>query len=144
MEFFCPLNKVVRHWNDRKKALLEPLFTSYVFVRLPESRLADVKRIDGVINFAYWLGKPAAVKEEEIEIIKDFLAEHKCVKLERTTVNIDEAVRVVKGPLMQQEGDILTIKNNTMKVILPSLGFIMIAEVKQESVEKIILKEQVA
>jgi transcription antitermination factor NusG len=144
MEVFCPLNKVVRQWNDRKKVLTEPLFTSYLFVRVPESRLAEVKRMDGVINFAYWLGKPAAVKEEEIEIIKDFLSEHKYVQLERTSVSMNDAVKVVKGPLMHQEGNVLTIKNNTVKVILPSLGFIMVAEVKQEAVEKIILKEQVA
>ena len=34
IENYCPLNKVVKQWSDRKKVILEPLFKSYVFVRV--------------------------------------------------------------------------------------------------------------
>ncbi|HEX6432075.1 MAG TPA: transcription termination/antitermination NusG family protein, partial [Niastella sp.] len=34
IENYCPLNKVVRQWTDRKKIIYEPLFTSYVFPRI--------------------------------------------------------------------------------------------------------------
>jgi transcription antitermination factor NusG len=36
---------------------------------------------DGVINFVYWNGKPALIKEKEIQIIKRFLDEHENVEL---------------------------------------------------------------
>ena len=35
--------------------------------------VAALKKINGVVNVLYWLGKPAVVKEQEIHMIKDFL-----------------------------------------------------------------------
>ncbi|MEY4660481.1 MAG: hypothetical protein RLZZ42_433, partial [Bacteroidota bacterium] len=34
---YCPLNKKLRQWSDRKKYIFEPLFPSYVFVYIEES-----------------------------------------------------------------------------------------------------------
>jgi len=48
---YCPLNKVQKQWSDRKKIVLEPLFRSYVFVRISESRQPEIRQIDGVVNF---------------------------------------------------------------------------------------------
>ena len=28
IEYYCPLNRVVKQWSDRKKTVLEPLFKS--------------------------------------------------------------------------------------------------------------------
>ncbi|MEI9958604.1 MAG: transcription termination/antitermination NusG family protein [Ferruginibacter sp.] len=38
IEYYCPLNKVVKQWSDRKKVVLEPLFKSYVFVHVEEAK----------------------------------------------------------------------------------------------------------
>src|SRR4029077_16112 len=73
VENYCPLNKVLRQWSDRKKIVHEPLFTSYVFVRVSESEIMSLKRINGVTNLVYWLGKPAIIRDSEIETIKMFL-----------------------------------------------------------------------
>src|SRR5829696_7400471 len=72
---YCPLNKVLRQWSDRKKIVLEPLFKGYVFVQLEEKNSLTVKTTAGVVNFVYWNGKPAIVRQDEIEIIQRFLSE---------------------------------------------------------------------
>lgn len=136
-EAYCPINRVVRQWSDRKKVVHEPLFTSYVFVRIAEKQISEVKRIEGVLNLVYWLGKPAVIKEEEIEIIKRFLNDHQNVKLEKTTFSINETVRVTTGSLMDKEGTIVAVKNNTIKVALPSLSYVMYAEIVKSSAVKI-------
>ena len=74
MEQYCPLNKVQRQWSDRKKTIEEPLFKSYVFIHVKEDALLNVKQTDGVINLLYWLGKPAVIKDFEIEAIRNFLS----------------------------------------------------------------------
>lgn len=135
IESYCPLNKVQRQWSDRKKTVDEPLFTSYVFVRLDETEFGQVKGIDGVINFVYWLGKPAGVREEEIATIREFLTDYRDVKLEKTVVSVHDAIRIVGGPLMTQKGSIVSIKNKTVKVILPSLGYMMYADVDTAHIE---------
>ena len=34
VESWCPLQKIERQWSDRKKIIEDPLFKSYVFVRI--------------------------------------------------------------------------------------------------------------
>jgi len=136
-ENYCPLNKIVRQWSDRKKLVHEPLFTSYVFVKAHESELSSVKQVNGIINVVYWLGKPAVIRDSEIETIQRFVCEHVNVKLEKTSITIDDRVKILGGPLMELEGQVLSIKNKTIKVILPSLGYMMFAEVETANVEVI-------
>ncbi len=38
IEHYCPLQRIQRKWSDRKKIIMEPLFKSYVFVRVPGER----------------------------------------------------------------------------------------------------------
>src|SRR5665213_3052426 len=120
IENYCPLNKVQKQWSDRKKIILEPLFTSYVFVRIsPDEQLA-VRQTYGILNFVYWLSKPAIVRNAEIDIIKRFLNEYPCVRLEKLAVNVSDIVRIVTGPFMEQEGQVISVKSKTVKIMLPS------------------------
>jgi transcription antitermination factor NusG len=134
-ENYCPLNKIVRQWSDRKKVIHEPLFTSYVFVRATESDIDILKGINGVINVVYWLGKPAVIRDSEVEIIQRFVSEHANIKLEKTSIIIHDSVKVAAGPLMELDGQVLSIKNKTIKVVLPSLGYMMFAEIETANVE---------
>lgn len=135
VENYCPLNRVIHQWADRKKVVFQPLFTSYVFVYASEAEFLPVKQTDGVLNLVYWLGKPAVIKTEEIDAIKKFLNDYTDVKLEKITVNINDKVRITGGALTMLEGDVIEVKNSTLKVMLPSLGYAMIAEVRKTNVE---------
>ena len=134
-ESYCPLNLVVHQWSDRKKKVSEPLFKCYVFVRTTEDKHHSLKQHNGVINLVNWLNKPAIIRDCEIEAIRDFLGEYKNVRIERTEVNVNDMVRIVRGPLMEQEGNVISIKSNTVKIVLPSLGYLMMAEVDKASIE---------
>src|ERR1700761_3832820 len=136
-ESYCPLNRVLRQWHDRKKFVSEPLFASYVFVRTEEARHSELSRVSGIVNLVYWLRKPAVIKEEEIDAIKKFTDQYSNVQLEKTSVNLDDKVRIIKGPLITQEGNVIAVKSRTVKIALPSLGYIMVAEVEKQNVEVI-------
>ena len=69
---YCPMNKVMRQWSDRKKFIQEPLFKSYIFIHIPESEQYKVKEVSGVLYFVSCLGRPAVVRSEEIEMIQGF------------------------------------------------------------------------
>ena len=77
---YCPLNRVSRQWSDRVKIVEEPLFKSYVFVFIGENDLTSVRFVDGVLNYVYWQGKPAKIRNEEIELIRKFMAEYQDVE----------------------------------------------------------------
>lgn len=137
IENYCPINKVVKQWSDRKKVIYEPLFTSYVFVRVPELAITSLKQTQGVINLVYWLGKPAVIRDFEIEEIKKFLCDYVNIKLEKSPISISDKIRILGGPLMEFEGEVMSVGNNTVKVALPSLGYMMFAEVETANVKVI-------
>ena len=129
IESYCPLNKVRRKWSDRIKTIEEPLFKSYVFVKIDEEARTNVRMTDGVINFVYWNGKPALIKEREIQTIRRFLDEHENVELVKIELKQDQRVKVIAGPLMDQEGRVIQVKNKVARVAIDSLGYILIADI---------------
>jgi transcription antitermination factor NusG len=138
IENYCPLNRVKKQWSDRKKIILAPLFTSYVFVRISASEQSIICRTDGILNFVYWLNKPAVIRNEEIDIIKQFLNDHSHARLEKVSINkinINDVVRVTAGPLMEQEGKVVSFKSKSVKILLPSLGYLMHVEIEMANVK---------
>lgn len=134
VESYCPLNQVEKRWSDRRKIVEEPLFSSYVFVRIPESMKATVREAEGVVNFVYWLGKPAVIHDHEIDLIKKFLGEYKQVSLEKFPLRQNDMIEVKGGPLMNFRGRIIEVGRNKVKAVLSSLGYSMIATVDKDEV----------
>ena len=126
---------VKREWNSRKKMVLEPLFNSYVFIHVTENELPAIRMTEGVINFGYWLGKPAVIRNEEIEVIKRVVSEYTSVKLEKIPFNVSGTVRVIGAPVLDQKGGNVSVKNSIVKIVLPSLGYMMVAELEKVNLE---------
>ena len=130
VENYCPINKVPRQWSDRKKLVNEPLFPYFVFIKVTESELLSLKQIDGVINFVYWLGRPATVRDSEIGAIKQFLDEYNNIRLEKIQVNVNEPEQIDGDAFKKYGNGVIALKNKSVKVELPSLGYMMVAELE--------------
>lgn len=137
IENYCPLNKVVRQWSDRKKTVEEPLFTSYVFVKISNKEITKIRQVLGVVNFVYWLGRPAIIPAKEISIIKEFLNNYVNVRLEPLLLNVQDPVKIVNGPFADFEGNVISIGKRSVRVSLPSLRYFMTTEVEIGNVKKI-------
>ena len=127
VESYCPLNKVRRKWSDRVKIIEEPLFKSYVFVKVNDEDRSAVRMTNGAINFVYWDGKPAVIKEKEITAIRRFLDEYENVEARPVELKINQRVRITNGTLMDQEGKVLDVRHKTARIAIDSLGYILIA-----------------
>jgi transcription antitermination factor NusG len=126
-ESYCPLNKVRRKWSDRIKIVEEPLFKSYVFVKVNEEDRTGVRMTPGVINFVYWEGKPAVIREKEINTIKRFLNEYENVEVQAMNLQVHQRVKITTGPLMDHEGEVLSLQRKAVKVAIDSLGYVLVA-----------------
>jgi len=133
IEAYCPLNKVRRKWSDRVKWVEEPLFKSYLFVRVPEAEQSRVRMVNGVVNFVYWLGKPAVVRDREIQTIHKFLNEHKEVWAEPVALEKDVQVTIRQGVLMDRRGKIMKVINNKVQVVIESIGYRLLALVDKSN-----------
>lgn len=127
------MNKVKKQWSDRKKIVLEPLFKGYIFVNLEDSDKWSILEIEGVVNFIYWLGKPAIVRSNEIQNIKKYLGEFSDVRIGEWKFEKGQEVTVAQGVLMDYKGIILELRNNRAWVRIESMGLILNAEFKQET-----------
>lgn len=130
-ESYCPLNKVRRKWSDRVKIVEEPLFKSYVFVKATDEDRTEVRMTTGAINFVYWNGKPAVIREKEINAIKRFLNEYENVEARPVDVKVNQRVRITNGSFMDQEGKVLDVKHKLVKVAIDSLGYILVAYIER-------------
>ena len=127
LESYCPLNKVRRKWSDRVKIVEEPLFKSYVFVKVTDEDRSTVRMTNGAVNFVYWNGKPAVIREKEINAIKRFLNEYENVEARKVELSVNQRVRITNGTLMDQEGKVLDVRHKMAKVAIDSLGYILVA-----------------
>lgn len=138
IESYCPLNKVRRQWSDRIKIIEEPLFKSYIFVKVEEAMKTEVRYIDGVLNFVYWNGKPAVVRDDEIIQIKRFMSEYDEVEVKAIEVRPADEVVVNAGVMMGASGRIIRVMgNNIVEVRIDSLGFVLTAKFDRKNVVKI-------
>jgi len=131
VESYCPLNKVARKWSDRVKTIEEPLFKSYVFVKVNDEEKTTVRMTTGVMNFVYWNKKPAIIKEKEILTIKRFLDEYRDVHVLPMELKLNDRVRVTSGSFMDREGKVLGIRHKVVKVAIDSLGYILVAHIER-------------
>jgi transcription antitermination factor NusG len=134
IESYCPLSKVHRKWSDRMKMVEEPLFKSYVFVRITNEEELKVRKINGVLNFVYWLGKPAVIKQKEIERIKRFLNEYANVTAEAFKIKPDDTVTINSGLLMEKQGKVLRNLGKRIELQIESLGYTLVAYVEKNNV----------
>jgi len=134
LEAYCPLNRVRKKWSDRIKWVEEPLFKSYVFVRVAENELPSVRMVSGVVNFVYWLSKPAIVKDKEIEIIQKFLNDYHDVQAIPVDLKIDSTITIRKGALMDKKAKVVRVFNNKVQVVIESIGYALMATIDKSNV----------
>jgi transcription antitermination factor NusG len=127
IESYCPLNKVKRKWSDRIKTVEEPLFKSYVFVKVTDDDRTKVRLTNGVVNFVYWNGKPAIIREKEIQTIKRFLDEHENVQLRPMEFAINQQVLITSGTFMDKRAIVVDVRRKEVKVAIESLGQELVA-----------------
>jgi transcription antitermination factor NusG len=130
---YCPLNRIRKRWSDRVKWVEEPLFKSYVFVKVPESDLARVRLVNGVVNFVYWLGKPARVRDSEIETIRKFLDEYEEVVAEPYDLHRNEKITIRRGVFRDKEATVVKVINNKVQVVIESIGYSLVAVIDRSN-----------
>ncbi len=130
IESWCPVQKVQRQWSDRKKIVLEPLFTSYVFVHITETQRLAVLQTAGVLNYVHYLGKPAVIREEEIKLVKSFFNEPDAAITTQSWESLGEDIKVqiTGGLFLHNTGTIVKSGKKRLYVRLESLGQVMVVE----------------
>jgi transcription antitermination factor NusG len=115
---FLPLVTEVRRWSDRRKAVEFPLFSCYVFAKLPPTSQARLKalRIDSVLNLVGGHGQGTPIPEEQIDTVRRLIQERlpwQC----HPFLKLGERVRIRKGALQGVEGILISRSGESSIVV---------------------------
>tara|TARA_B100000902_G_C27285411_1_gene904139 strand:- start:443 stop:913 length:471 start_codon:yes stop_codon:yes gene_type:complete len=121
---FCPAIKVIKQYSDRKKKILKPLISSYLFVYIDEKKRNDVFIIPGITKYFFWQGKPATVKADEINNMRNYIDG---LYSEKSIFSMCEGefYKIPEGPFLGQKGKVIELKNSTIKLKLDSSGIML-------------------
>lgn len=136
LEVYCPLKKSRRRWSDRWKWVEEPLFQSYCFVRLAGEERQKVFQVAGVVRYLFWLGKPAVVREEEIDTLKSWLNDfdHSSIVVEK--IDPKEQVFISSGPFINQRGEVISQQGAHLFLKMTGLGAIIKVSLKENRLSR--------
>lgn len=117
IECWLPLHRTPRIWSDRVKMVDMPLFNSYIFVKCGEPILRTLLGVYGVSRIVYYDGKPAIIRQVEIDAIKSFLEQ----AAERPLCTGEE-VEILCGAMKNVSGKIKKIKRKHLLLYIEQLG----------------------
>ena len=107
VESFLPLQKTYRRWSDRKKLIMKPLLSSYVFVKVVPKEFSKVYKTYGVVKFVSFGGQPVAIPQNQIDNLRllvnsDAELEVTCEKFEK-----GDLVEVINGSMVGLTGELI-------------------------------------
>ena len=123
IEVFLPLQKELRQWSDRKKWVETPLFSGYIFTRIPWKEMDKISFTEGVLNYVRMDGAPAFLHEYEVESIKSILQHGIQAEVTDSQFELGDFIEIASGPLKGLTGNIIQYRgNNKLAVSITQLG----------------------
>ena len=132
IESYLPLQYRLKQWSDRKKMVEEPLFRSYIFVRITQKDYYNVLNIIGVVRYITFEGKAVPIPDNQINLIKQLLEQNIEIEAIEEALKPGTLVEVKFGSLIGLIGELIEHKgkhkvivrldhiSHTLLVTLPS------------------------
>lgn len=130
---YLPLYTTIRQWSDRKKKVELPLFNSYIFLKVNEAERLKALDVQGVVRYVYYLGKPALVRQKEIDAIERFLNKTQGMRIK---VDKGDNVEIASGPMEGVFGRVIRIGKDKLLLRIEQLNMSLVAEVEKTQVRK--------
>jgi transcription antitermination factor NusG len=120
---YLPLQRILKLWSDRKKWVEEPLFRSYMFVRVNEKDYYEALNTPGIVRYITFEGRAVPVPQQQIDAIRYYLSEEDQPVEAFPGLSPGQAVEVMKGPLRGLCGELVEIAGrHKVKVEIEAIG----------------------
>lgn len=125
VECYLPLKYTKRYWSDRIKIIGEPLFTSYIFVRISPLEYYDVLTVKGALHYITFENKAVVISDDKIELLKLFVEKvNDNIQVSTERLAKGNIVKITKGPLKDHEGEVIEMRGKNYAILrFNELGF---------------------
>ena len=139
IEVFLPLKKELRVWSDRKKWVENPLFTSYIFVRVSEREYYEAINSTWAVRYVCFEGRAVPIPDSQIDSLKLFLEDTKRdVELTSRSLKKGEHLEITIGPLKGVRGELVQLRGQHRIVLrFISLGCCVHADISMDEVKRL-------
>lgn len=116
LELLLPTYQRLARWSDRVRRSETPLFPGYVFVHISDGERVLVLETVGVVHLVSSGGKPAILRDEDVERLRNYASRSGDVEPHPYLRN-GHRVRVKHGPFAGCEGTLVEKQNSVRLVI---------------------------
>ena len=121
---YLPLIITLKQWAQRKKYVEEPLLKSYIFVKIKKNQIYDVLQTPSIVTYIRFMGEPAVVPQEQIDLIKDLIENKTKFNISNEKVKIGELITLKSGPFTGYKGVVKEFRGSKkLLVSLESIAF---------------------
>lgn len=128
IEVCCPVRLERRQWSDRVKNVEVPLLPSMVLVHVEDAQRAKVFEVPGVLRYLFYLGQPAKVRNEEVELLRDIHKNGSPI-IAVKSVQPGDVIEVPGFGKVPQKGRVKYTSGNQCWVVLEQLGFVVTLQI---------------
>jgi len=117
IEAYLPLQRRLKQWSDRKKMVEEPLFRSYIFVRITLKDYYNVLNTIGIVRYITFEGKAVPIPDNQINLVKQLLEQDIDVESVEETLELGTLVEVKFGSLVGLTGELIEHRGKKKVVV---------------------------
>lgn len=144
-EAYLPLVKTRRKWSDRYKWIEEPLFRSYVFVKVSQAEYYNILKHKSVLKYVSFGGKPCVVPDRQIEAVKRALGENVDFKVTSQHFKPGQLIEVTAGPMSGCSGEVVRYAGRKSLLLrIGDTGYSMLVQMPAAYIESREVALQVA
>ena len=117
IEAYLPLQRSLKQWSDREEIVEEPLFRSYIFIKISNVDYYRVLNTVGIVRYITFEGKAVPIPEKQINLIKQLLEQNVDIESVEEKLEPGTKVEVRFGSLLGLVGELIEHKG-VQKVVV--------------------------
>lgn len=136
IDYYLPLIKKLKQWSDRRKWVEEPLFRSYIFVHVDNTKFYEVTKVPGVVRYVTFEREAVSIPKSQIVAIKYYLAETDPENISELDWKVGKNVEVISGSMTGLQGQLLELHGkHKVRVEIESVGGSIIISIPKSKLQ---------
>ncbi len=139
IDAYLPLVKTLKQWSDRKKWVEEPLFKSYIFVRVSEIEYYDAINMFHTVRYITFEGKAVPIPPQQIEAIRIYISQEENLNTDMSGYKSGQEVSIIDGPMKGLSGTLVRVTGkNKLRIEIDGVGKAVYVDIAGAYVRKVI------